>query len=362
MRHNPSLRQRLLPIFTLIMLFGLLAGCNLPNSTGVISVWLDVPLDGLVFLELQTINIKGHAAAMGGVSRVEVWINGALLTTINNPPIQADLASFQTEWAPSDPGEYTIQAIAFSADGTASSPDSARIRFGTSPATLTATPIISATPELADAPTITGEPTNNDTPTPYPGATIQFWADPPEIAAGACTTIRWQVENASRVIFGGIDQPFDGSYRDCLCASQRYTLRVINLDGIEDRRTVDIAVTGSCITPTSPPPADTTPPPAPTPAAPADGLSISCKASQSLTWLPVNDPSGIAEYQVEVQRHAGDNNWQPAPGGALTGIQEKQTSIPVECGWYYRWRVRAVDGAGNVSPWSGWWHFSITLI
>jgi hypothetical protein len=74
----------------------------------------------------------------------------------------------------------------------------------------------------------------------------------------------------------------------------------------------------------------------------------------------VEDPSGIAEYQVEVQRHAGDNNWQDAPGGQIS-VGGKTTSISVECGWYYRWRVRAIDGNGNTSGWSGWSQFAITL-
>jgi hypothetical protein len=93
---------------------------------------------------------------------------------------------------------------------------------------------------------------------------------------------------------------------------------------------------------------------------PANGLSIACKAAQSLVWLPVNDPSGISTYQVEVQRHAGDNNWQAAPGGDIS-LTDKTTSVPIECGWYYRWRVRAVDGVGNVGEWSGWSNFAITL-
>jgi hypothetical protein len=186
---------------------------------------------------------------------------------------------------------------------------------------------------------------------------IQFWADPPEIEAGACTTIHWHVENVQRVIFGGIDQPFDGSYEDCLCANQRYTLTVVNQDGTEEKHRVDIAVNGECVTPE---PVDSEPPPAPTPAVPADGLSIACEASQSLVWLPVDDPSGIATYQVQVQRHAGDNNWQAAPGGDKN-VNDKTTSVRVECGWYYRWHVRAVDGVGNVSEWSGWSTFAITL-
>jgi hypothetical protein len=32
-----------------------------------------------------------------------------------------------------------------------------------------------------------------------------------------------------------------------------------------------------------------------------------------------------------------------------------------ECGWIYRWRVRAVDDVGNVGGWSGWSQFTVTL-
>jgi hypothetical protein len=206
------------------------------------------------------------------------------------------------------------------------------------------------------------EPTLVPTETlvPVPGAVIQFWADPPEIQAGACTTIRWHAENVQGVIFGGIQQPLDGSYQDCLCGNQRYTLTVTHLDGTEEKPTVDIKVTGECVTPTSPPPQDTTPPPAPSPAVPQNGLTIACKGSQSLAWLPVDDPNGIAGYQVEVQRHSGDNNWQTVSGSPFS-TGDKTVNVPVECGWYYRWRVRATDGAGNVGSWSGWSQFTITL-
>jgi hypothetical protein len=112
--------------------------------------------------------------------------------------------------------------------------------------------------------------------------------------------------------------------------------------------------------PAEPPPVDSSGPPAPSLRAPADGLSVGCKASQSLVWQPVNDPSGIARYQVQVQRHAGDKNWQSAPGGDQN-VNDKTTSVSVECGWYYRWRVRAVDGAGNVGEWSGWSSFAVPL-
>jgi len=361
-------------LFTLAVIFSLQVGCTPLVDEGSIRVWIDVPLDGLVFPEIQAIKIEGHATGPGGVARVEIWIDGALLTTITDPPVEGVLANFHTEWTPSAPGEYTIQAVAYSSDGSASQPDSARVTFGS----VTATPVSGcptpigggATPVSCPTLVITVTPVITDTPTPVitvtspPSASIiQFYSYPPEIAAGSCATIYWNVENAQRVVFGGVDQPFSGSYETCLCENERYTLTVIHMDGTEERRTVDISVTGSCITPDVPPPApevDTTPPDAPSPAVPDNGLTLSCRASQNLVWLPVDDKSGIAEYQVQVQRHSGDNNWQAAPSGSIS-VSDKTTSVPVECGWYYRWRVRAIDGAGNASGWSGWSQFAITL-
>jgi len=352
---------------TLILVFSLLAGCKRTDSPGGVKVWLDVPLDGLVFSDLRDINIKGHAEATDRVESVEIWINGDLLATISNPPVRAGLAAFHTPWMPGEPGVYTIQAVAFSADGTASAPDAVRITFGDEPEEPIEEPDVAELPEPQDTPPPSEDRTEPVPPTAPPKATIRFWADPQQIAAGDCTTIRWQVENASRVILEGAEQPLSGSFRDCLCENKLYTMRVFNLDGSETRETLEVRVTGSCVTPQPPvspppsPPADTTPPPVPTPFAPADGLLIACRGSQSVAWLPVDDPSGIAEYRVEVQRHLGDNNWQLAPGGSITGLRVKEATISVDCGGYYRWRVRAVDGAGNISPWSNWSRFNINL-
>lgn len=345
--------KTLIGLLVSLVLLPLSSACGASDQSTY--AWIDVPINGLTLPPGVEVNIEGHASHPGGIARVEIWIEGSLVFTIENPNTNKGLASFAYTWLPPSPGQYTIQVQAFGADGTASSADTTIIYIGgTSDRPV---PVISPTPAPTD---VTLTPTNTFTPTSTPaGAVVQLWAEPPEINAGACTTIRWHVENANRVVFGGADQPFDGSYKDCLCGNQRYSLTVIHLDGTEEKRTLDILVNGSCETPTSPPPpADTTAPPAPMPVVPDNGLTLSCRASQSLAWLPVNDPSGISQYQVEVQRHAGDNNWQSV--GSMS-ISDKTTSSSVECGWYYRWRVRAVDGSGNVGGWSGWWQFSITL-
>jgi hypothetical protein len=58
------------------------------------------------------------------------------------------------------------------------------------------------------------------------------------------------------------------------------------------------------ITPTLPP-SDTTPPPTPSRLSPSDGfLSIGgCPSGVTLTWLQVNDASGIARYEWEMERY-----------------------------------------------------------
>lgn len=402
--------KRWFPLFYILAMAALLVGACGGSTAGGVSVWIDVPVDGLHFPSLQEIQIEGHATSPGGISRIEVWVNGAVFTTINDPPTEGTLAKFQTAWTPTALGEHTIQVIAFGADGAASAPDSTRVTFGDvatattlgcpSPAGGGPTPVYCGpvgcpspvgggpTPGICDCATPAGGgptpvgcgpvvsgcpspvgggptpgicPTDTATSPPPPGKVVQFLADPPTIEAGACTTMRWHVENVQKVIFGGIEQPFDGSYQDCLCESQRYTLTVVNQDGTEEKYRVEIAVNGSCVAPEPEQPAeplDSTGPSAPSPAVPADGLTVECKASQSLAWLPVDDPSGVARYEVQVQKNSGDGNWQ---GAGNVSVNDKTTSISVECGWYYRWRVRAMDGVGNAGDWSGWSSFSVTL-
>ena len=123
-------------------------------------------------------------------------------------------------------------------------------------------------------------------------------------------------------------------------------------------------------TPTPPPTAtrtatpvlrDEQAPAAPAPTSPTGNPTLSCAGQVSLVWNPVSDPSSIQEYRVEVQRHSGDNNWQSVSGSPWTGIAGTSLSVPVECGWYYRWRVQAVDGLGNVGGLSSWATFAVTL-
>jgi len=352
-------------IFLVCVFFMLsLAGCSL-TAGGIprTQVWIDAPLNGLSFPPGQAVQIEGHVASTAGAARVEIWVNGVLVTTLQAAPVKGDLAYFTHTWSPPAPGDYTIQAQAAGADSTAALPDSIRLTVlgAATPVpviTLTPSPEISLTPTLTYTPTATAPPTAtftpeiSITPTLVPRLVISYRAAPETIESGQCSNITWHVENAQRVVFGGLEQPFDGSFRACIDKTATYPLTVTLLTGIEEKYYVTIQVNA---------PVDGSPPPAPSPAVPADGLSITCKSSQSLVWLPVSDPSGIVKHQVEVQRSSDNASWANAPGSPVNVLDVKTTSIPVDCGWYYRWRVRAVDGAGNASSWSGWSRFAILL-
>jgi len=104
---------------------------------------------------------------------------------------------------------------------------------------------------------------------------------------------------------------------------------------------------------------DNVAPPVPTPMVPADGLVLDCRSTQNLVWLPVDDPSGIAGYYVKLETEVTAGNWISAAG--YGPVADKQVEIDVDCGVFYRWSVRAQDGAGNFSDFSAQSYFSVSL-
>lgn len=354
-------RMRILPIL-LVALTCLLAGCA-PAPVGAPRAWIDVPLSGLTFAEGQVVTVEGHAAAADGIQQVEIWANGVVIQTITASAVNETLSRFEWAYLPPGPGEYTLQAIAFTADGVASAPDTALIRVGALAAEVEITPsLVEAEDGATPTPTPTVTPTKTPTPVPpvivttvSPVPLVQFWAVPDVIDAGACTTINWHVENVASVFYAGSEQAFDGSYQDCFCEEQWLPMTIGYLDGSSEQFTLHIAVNGTCATAVPVPPA------APVLAKPVNGITLGCVGSTTIMWNAVSHPSGISEYQVQVERHSGDNNWATVSGSPFTGIGGTNTSVPVECGWYYRWRVRALDGTGTAGAWSGWWTFTVTL-
>lgn len=336
MLSQKSLRY-LIPIILIALL---ITGCN-AGSPSRTYVWIDVPRDGLTFPVLQPVKVEGHATGSDGVARIELYVDGELWRGLDDPPVEDDLARFEIEWLPPGLGVYTLQAVAYGESGEASAFDQAVISFGEE--TATPVPVISVTPTITDTPT----------PVPQEGPIVQFWAAPETIDAGDCTDIHWLVENAQKVVIGGQEQPLEGVLQVCLCQGETYTLTVTDQEGKEVKHRVNITVVGNCD--------DNQAPPAPTLSLPGNGATLGCRSYQDLVWSAVTDDSGISQYQLSVQRHYGDFNWVDVPGSVFTGISGTSKNIPVDCGYYFRWRVLAVDGAGNPGPWSNWWQFTVNL-
>ncbi len=223
-------------------------------------------------------------------------------------------------------------------------------------ATSTATAVPTATASPLPSPTATPVPPTL-TPSPPP-ASVAFWADATTIAAGSCTVIHWETANVQSVRYNGADVPGTGSDQVCLCNSETHTLDVERRDGTHDVRTITIQVTGSCITPSPTPTPDTQPPPAPQSLQPNGDTVFRCGAQVTLTWDAIQDPAGIAGYTVRLETDI-TGTWETVDRwGPLEGTQ---LDVPVNCGYGYRWAVRATDDAGNVGPWSAWALFGIGI-
>jgi hypothetical protein len=109
------------------------------------------------------------------------------------------------------------------------------------------------------------------------------------------------------------------------------------------------------------PAADTTPPPIPAQVSPANGTEFThFPRAVTLVWNPVTDPTAPVTYRVEAQfcQSANPSNcttgatWCP---GALTEISCSFNFVGGQPG---RWRVKAVDAAGNESAFSAYRTFS----
>lgn len=286
----------------------LLTSCGQSRETGGrTSVWLDVPVNGLVLPPDMPVNIEGHAASPAGLERVDLFINGDMMTGLTDFSVDGSLAYFQTAWLPTAEGNYAISVVAVSSSGEASQPDVAKITIGrptaTPTITLSPTPVISITPTLTPV-TPTVPPPTLPPPTLPPPTLPPPTLPPPTLPPPTLPP------------------------------------------------------------PTLPPP--TVPPPdtrVSTPGGlnPGGGTTLACAAKTTLSWAAVSDPSGISAYKLQIERSSDNANWSAHPTSPQAGTTTNSFALPVECGWYYRWRVLAIDGKGNQSPYSDWAYFGVTL-
>jgi len=399
------LSWKLVLVITLLALIGGTLSCAEEVQTGP-RAWIDYPRDKSSVPVGTSVSVISHAYAREGVAEVLLSVNGEAYR--RDPPMEpgASFSEVTQEWLPEAEGIYTLQVVTYDTAGETSNPATISVRVGgevslvptatptvitppppgvtvtptdtptptptgTLPPTDTPTPTSTPPPTGTPTPTPTGTtpptgtptptftpistatpthtPTSTPTATPWPPAQASLDADDTSLVQGECTMLRWDVEYATAVFLNGGGVPGHGTQQVCPDSTTTYNLHVEAPGGNVDR-SVTINVSA---------PPDTTPPPVPSPAVPADGLEIACKSPQILAWIPVSDPSGPVVYYVKLQKQVTPGNWQSV--GGWGPVSSKQVDASVDCGLYYRWTVRAQDGAGNYSDWAPWSHFSISL-
>lgn len=311
-----------------------LGGCSGTEPPGDAFVSIDFPVDDVSLPLGETIDIEGQANDPAGVAFVEIWINRDLTWTIEDLVGSENFVQFSQAWTPEEEGDYVILAVAHGNEGEVSN------------SALVTVHVVAATDE---------EPIATDQPTEEASTRVEFWAEPEGIAAGDCSMLYWEVENAQRVVLGSTEVTASNHYEACPCQNTSYRLTVTDLNGGEEEFWVLILVNGVCGTPAP----DTTRPPVPLPLAPIDGAVIGPAARTTLRWEAVTDESGIREYRVEAERHDGDFVWEQVPGSIFYAITIPELVLDIESGYSYRWRVRAIDNADIRSNWSIWMTFSV---
>ena len=286
-------------LFTL-MLLALALGVTacIPEDSAPQRAWIDYPIEGEILAVGEPVSVFSHGYARDGLAEALLTINGEAYRRDSYPSSGTDFDQLYQEWRPEAPGMYTLQVTVYDVNGLASLPATVSVQVGE-----TAVEVVEVIEELPP-PTATFTPEISETPT-----------NTPEIP-----------------------------HTPTFTPTNTPTLHPPTW------------------TPThtnTPVPADTAPPPVPAPVVPANNLELSCRASQTLAWTPVTDPSGIDGYFVELEKEVTTGNWQNA--GEWGPISGKQIDVAVDCGLRYRWVVRARDGAGNFSDWSGISNFAILL-
>ncbi len=138
------------------------------------------------------------------------------------------------------------------------------------PSPPTATPLPTGT---SLPPTATAPPVMPTATSPPPTPMVWFRLDENPVPAGACTTLRWDTDNALEIYLDGERVSTDSSWEVCPTAPQEYQLRVVSVGG-EQTYTLVLGVTGTSPSPTfTPQPVATLLP------------------SPSLTLQPVTTPS-----------------------------------------------------------------------
>ena len=207
---------RLILIVVFLLVWGTSA-CATESDTNP-QAWIDYPAEGMSVPVGTNIIVTSHGFAREGIAEFVLSVNGAAYRRDVPAEPGATFAKIQQPWVATEAGTFRLQAQVYDLKGETGNSAPITIEVGGGIDPIPVVPVITDTP--------TPPPPTTITITVPPASSINFYAVPTEIEAGGCAKIIWNVENAQRVIFGGVDQPPAGAYDACLCESERYTLKV----------------------------------------------------------------------------------------------------------------------------------------
>lgn len=253
--NTPRLRKLALLLVVTLVVGGILA-CDIGGETAKPTITITAPTSDAQFEEGEEVNVLSSANDAKGITRVELYVDGALYRTDSspNPEGEKSLAMVQT-WTATDPGRHTLSVTAYNVDGEASDAWAVTIEVVeeggvvTPPTPTTSTappPAATNTPPPPPPPT----PTQATGPSDAPSITY-FRANGAEgsisVDAGTTVTLSWEWERVEEGFLDPGNTPMACPSMPCTYdvapdATTTYTLRAVNsLGTIEAHVTVQIA-------------------------------------------------------------------------------------------------------------------------
>ncbi|MCJ7434602.1 MAG: hypothetical protein MUO77_14040 [Anaerolineales bacterium] len=364
-------------LFILILLISGCTGSAAPSLDSSAQAWVEYPYEGSI-LPMAPVVLVVYAADSAGISFIHIKINGQSLPAYAASPMTEDgstrLVRIDYTWPSGgvlpEEGQYVVEAVGVNTAGASGGSGSTHFCIVTCAPSATSTPVQgdtpTPTPALGDTSTplpfitlppnvtVSPSPTLTLTPSTSGNVTVEFFADPPYVNAGNCSTLHWDVSGTDKVFLNGSSVYFRGMEQRCPCQTETNTLRVIKPDGTSQEFPVRIEAYGSCsapITDTPQPP----PPPSDTSGPTVNAIYAVWESCDIYGQADISDPSGVS--WAEFWYNLNNQGWAWIKMNKSGGLWESQVGVSVTDGMSTPmgsmvFKVRTLDTLNNES-WSG---------
>ncbi len=344
--------------------------------------WVGGPPDGSE-VPIGEVLVMCHAFARGGVSQIELYVNGSFANRAANPDAGNEYFTARLAFDTTGPGSYVLHCRTYDGAGAMVQSDPVTVRVtGEEPVPTTEeVEIPTATPTSTEAPTATLPPTGTPVPptatripptstripptsTPVPPTStsvpiniLSFEVSQSQVTSGQCVHFTWLVQGSASAIFFDGEGVTSPDARDrCPTATREYELRVEVNGQVADTATLTVVV----IQP-SPMPSDGTGPSI------VWKNQITDKGVTGPVWCGkycqpycgyidisavVTDPSGVSSVDLYCRVGEGGEAWCATFTKGRSDVWAARYTPNLGSGTYY-YRIRAVDGSPNSNV--SWW-------